>query len=306
MVNGMDLIAGTLLALAAAVLFGAAAVLQVPPARGQPARLAMRPGLLWALARSRRWLAGAGAGVGGWLLQAAALTLAPLTVVQPALALSLPVILFLAPRRLGEPAGRRHWLAVTAMIGGVAAIAAAAPHRSPREPAAAALALAAVALAAVLAAPPLLRRRRHDPVVLALWAGTAFAACGIATKLATDSSGQLPRAMAWLALTAAAAGFGGTAEMSALRTGSASIVVPLVFAAETVLPVAAAPAVFGESWVGLGAPALIGLAGGLIALLGGALAIARTPRVTAAIDAGQPAGTPVPIGQATPVPPRPQ
>ena len=306
MVIGMALIAGTLLALGAAGLFGLAAILQVPPARSQPARLGMRPGLLWALARSRRWLAGAGAGVGGWLLQAAALTLAPLTVVQPALAVSLPVILFLAPRRLGERAGRRQWLAVAATIAGVAAIAASAPHRSPHEPAAATLALTAVALAAVLVAPPLLRRRHHDPVVLALWAGTAFAVCGIATKLATDSTGELPRAIGWLALTAAAAGFGGTAEMTALRTGAASVVVPLVFAAETVLPVAAAPAVFGETWTGLGPLALLGLAGGLVALLCGAIAVARAPRVTAAIAAAQPAATPVPIGQATPVPPSPQ
>jgi hypothetical protein len=69
-------------------------------------RLLARP--CWSAATA---LAGA-----GWPLQIAALALAPRTVVQPALALGLALLLVLGPRLLGEPA-------VLAIVLGVVAVA---------------------------------------------------------------------------------------------------------------------------------------------------------------------------------------
>ena len=57
----------------------------------------------------------------GWPLQLLALSLAPLVVVQPALALGLPVLMVMGERMLGERAGRREYLAVGAIVLGVSA-----------------------------------------------------------------------------------------------------------------------------------------------------------------------------------------
>ncbi|HUZ84447.1 MAG TPA: hypothetical protein VMU66_07120 [Gaiellales bacterium] len=313
----MSVVAGTGLALGAAVVFAVAALLQVPAARAQPSELAMRPGLLWALMRSRRWIAGSVAAVTGWLLQAAALTLAPLTVVQPALALSLAVILVAAPRGLGEHVRPREWIAVTAAGAGVVAVALAAPQRSSTHASPALLAVVVTVLAAIVAAPFLLHRHNPNGLGLAFCAGTAFALCGIATKLVTDSTGRPVAAVGWLALTGLAAAAGGVTEMSAFRSRATVSVVPLVFAAETVLPVLAAPLIFGERWAGISILDRATLATGLVLILAGAVTIARSPLVVATVTAGaehpQPGGdgqppvrTPTPTGQATPVPPRPQ
>ncbi len=62
------------------------------------------------LVRRARWLLGTGLSMLGWPLQVVALLLAPLVVVQPALAVGLLVLLFLAERMLGEHAGRNEHL----------------------------------------------------------------------------------------------------------------------------------------------------------------------------------------------------
>ena len=82
----MDTLAGTALAVAAATMFGLGTVLQAEIAATAPAADALRVRLLVRLARSPRWLAGAVVTLVGWALQVAALLLAPVTVVQPALA----------------------------------------------------------------------------------------------------------------------------------------------------------------------------------------------------------------------------
>ena len=74
--------------------FGRASLLQAGEApAGSRARLRKRLALLARLARSRRWIVGTVLTLGGWLPHASAFRLAPVTIVQPALAFTLVVVL---------------------------------------------------------------------------------------------------------------------------------------------------------------------------------------------------------------------
>ena len=93
----------------------------------------LRLALAWRLVRRARWLLGTGLSILGWPLQLVALLLAPLVVVQPALAAGLLVLMFLAQRMLGEHAGRNEHLAMAAIVIGVVgagAVRAAAQRRA--------------------------------------------------------------------------------------------------------------------------------------------------------------------------------
>lgn len=115
-------IASALAALGAAMLYALAAALEHQAARREHKHAAFDPRLLLRLLRRPRWLAGAGADLGGAGLQALALVLGPLALVQPILVGSLimatPIEAALNRRRV-----RRHELmAVTISAGGLAAL----------------------------------------------------------------------------------------------------------------------------------------------------------------------------------------
>ena len=93
--------------------------------RGAPA-----PGAGVGLFRRARWLLGTGLSILGWPLQVLALLLAPLVVVQPALAVGLLVLMFFGERMLGEHAGRYEHMAMGAIVLGVVGVALFAPPRS--------------------------------------------------------------------------------------------------------------------------------------------------------------------------------
>src|SRR3954469_2867734 len=119
--------------------------------RADPGR-ALRASLLGWLLRRRLWLAGTGLSLVGAALQAVALLLAPLTLVQPTLALGLVALLVLGRVVLDEPVGMRELLAGAAIVAGVTVVALSAPDRDPHghDPLGTAIVLGALGL--VLAA----------------------------------------------------------------------------------------------------------------------------------------------------------
>lgn len=272
---------GLLLALVASVLFNVAVAVQALDARELPRELALRLGLLRRLARRPRWRLGMLLAVMGWPLHAAALGLAPLTAVQPALAAGLLILLVVASRTLGEAVGRREVLAVLLIVAGEAGVAWAAPDRSASHAHGAGLAAALVALGAVALLPYALRHRSGARGFAAVMsAGVAFALSGFVTKLVSDdlSSGAIFTAWLWADLVGVAAVIGVLSENSAFQTRPASQVAPLVFSAQTVLPVLLAPLVGGEDWgdTPLGGGAVL-LALSLV--VAGVVLIARSPAV---------------------------
>ncbi len=286
----MDTLAGTALALAAATMFGLGIVLQAEVAAAAPAADALRVRLLVRLAHSPRWIAGAVVTLAGWGLQVAALLLAPVTVVQPALAFTVVAVLVLAWLMTDERLARRELTAACVLAAGIAAVAALSPARSGGHAPAGPLAAVVILLAAVGAAPLARRRSAWGAQLLPVAAGAAFALSAITTKLMTDAGTGAPEAAAaWLAATAIASAVGGIDELSAFRTAGAATVAPLVLATETLIPVALAPALFGETWAE-SAARRGGLAVAIAAVAAGAVVLGRARAVAAVVDEAHDSG----------------
>ena len=138
--------------------------------------------LLLRLARRRSWLGGTALVACGVALQLLALSLAPLSVVQPALVLGLGLLVVLAERRLGERVERRDRLAVVGAAAGVllVALGGEASGERRRRPSRRRARRAAGVVLVVLAAAHATRR----PRLLVLAAGLGEAWAVIAAKVA--------------------------------------------------------------------------------------------------------------------------
>ena len=271
----------------ASSLYSLGIALQALDAREAPHDEHLRLALAWGLLRRARWLAGTAASMLGFPLQILALLLAPLVVVQPALAMGLLVLLFLGQRMLGEHAGSYEYLAMAAIVIGVIGVGLAAPPRSTThtsEQLSITLVLVGLGLASLL--PYLLHVVSRSPAAVTMvGAGLAFAWSGVATKLASDdlSQGHLVVAAAWALSTAAASGVGVLSEMSALQARPAIQVAPVVFVTQTVVPVVLAPLLLGESFARTplgGVP----LGCSLALLVSGAALLARSPLLLALME----------------------
>jgi hypothetical protein len=287
-----DLLLGLACASAASVLFDLGVALQALEARTTAHVQALRPSLLGRLARSRRWLAGTVLAGSGWPFHVAALVLAPLTVVQPALAIGLLLLLALGDRMLGERVGAREVVAVVAIVVGVAGIAWAAPGHVSSHGGPARVGPALAVIGTVALSPYLLRRRGIAPSLLVpLAAGCAFAFTGIASKLIADflSSWSWPDLLLWAPITGAFAGLGLLSEMSALQRRPATQVVPIVFVVQICVPVLLAPVLGGESWADtpLGGIVLVAF---LAAVAVGAWLLGSTRAVSGLVAAGHGGG----------------
>lgn len=273
--------AGLIAALLAAACYETGYVLQALEAREAPGALALRASLLVRLASRPRWLAGTALTAAGAVLQVVALARAPVSLVQPVIALGLVGLLLFARGVLGEHVGKLEVAGAAAVIAGVVAVATATPDRSDSVTSVIALALLLAALATVAALPFALRARAPlGLAVLGAAAGDSLAV--IALKLTADAvaRGRPELALIAVACALAAGAAALTAEMSALRGLPATRVAPVVLAAQVIVPAIAAILAFGEP---AGAFVLLGvaLAGAGAALLGasGAIAGVRSGRV---------------------------
>jgi hypothetical protein len=300
----VDLVLGIGAAVGASSLYSLGIALQAMDAKQAPHEEHLRLALVWGLVRRVRWLTGTGLSILGWPLQVVALLLAPLVVVQPALAAGLLVLMFLAERMLDEHAGRYEYFAMAAIVLGVIGAGLFAPPRSTThtsEELTITLVLISLGLASLL--PYLLHVLGRSPTaVTMIGAGLAFAWSGVATKLASDdlAQGHLLTAAAWGLSTAAASGVGVLSEMSALQSRPAIQVAPVVFVTQTVVPVVLAPLLLGESFSATplgGVPLVISLT----VLVVGAAALARSPLLLALME-GEPVSEPSGSAPSRPAP----
>jgi drug/metabolite transporter (DMT)-like permease len=274
-----SVVLGAIAACAASSMYNLGLALQALDAREAPAGDALRAALLLRLARRRRWLAGTALNVLGWPLQTAALLLAPLTVVQPALAFGLALLLVVGARHLHEPVGVREALAVLGILGGVALLAATAPDASTQHAAPVALGAVLGGIGALALVPFALPGRG---VLMTLGAGAALAWSGLSTKLVADAlhDGRPLLVLVWAAATGLASGVGLLAEMSALQRRPATQVAPVVFVVQVLVPVLAAPLLVGEHW-----HHVAGVLAGIAVVVGCALALLRSLAVRSLVEA---------------------
>jgi len=283
----MHVVAGLALAFTTAVLYAAAVGMQALEAREAPDEHHLRLSLLRRLVKKPRWIIGTLLALFGWVAQVGALLLIPLTLVEPALATSLIVLLAIGARLLDEPVGRRELASVTAIAFGIGLLAWAAPERDTKHAIGAGL-VSAVAVLAVLSLVPyaLARASRAPGLVVAGGAGAAYALDGLATKFFSDDFAT----WAWLGLffwgvtMGLAAAVGTLSEMSALQRRPATQVAPIVLALTTLVPVALAPVLAGEAWSG--SPWLrAALAGSIVLIVLGAGVLATSRAVGAVLEA---------------------
>ena len=239
--------AGIALAVGAAVGFEAAYLLQAGEAR--TVRAPRASGTLLALARRGRWLGGLALAAAGAALQILALHFAPLTVVQPVLALGVVFLVLAGGRIFGEPVAAADLLAALVLAGGVALIAVAGPEIERRPVHAAAAGVALAALAVLLTVAFLVRRAPPLLLVAGAGAGDALAALA-AERLSAALDPFAVAALGWAALAAVAVAASLAVEMSAVRSWPVTRVGPLVLVCQAVIPVLLAPVVAGEDWFG--------------------------------------------------------
>jgi drug/metabolite transporter (DMT)-like permease len=283
----VDLVLGIAAAVGASTLYSLGVAFQAMDARDAPSEEHLRLALVRNLVRRRRWLAGTGLSILGFPLQVLALYLAPLVVVQPALAVGLLALMFVGQRMLHERAGRYEYVAMAAIVLGVIGAGLCAPPHNVTHTSqhlTITLVLAALALASLL--PYVLRLVGHPrPELTMVCAGLAFGWSGVATKLASDDlhGGHLLVAAAWALSTAAASGVGTLSEMSSLQSRPAIQVAPVVFVTQTVVPIVLAPTLLEEHFTDTplgGVP----LAAALVLLLVGAALLARSPLLLALME----------------------
>jgi len=282
----MYVVAGLALAFTTAILYATAVGLQALEAREAPDEQHLRVSLLARLVRKPRWLIGTGLALLGWAAQVGALLLIPLTLVEPALAMSLVVLLGIGSRVLGERVGKREIASVATMVAGIALLAWAAPARETEHAGGAGVIVAIGILAAIALVPyGLSMLGRSAGLFIAVGAGAAYAIDGLATKFFSDdfSNRAWIGLISWGVIMGLAAAMGTLSEMSALQNRPATQVAPIVFALTTLVPVALAPVLAGESWSG--DPWLrVALGASILLIVGGASVLATSRAIGAVLD----------------------
>jgi hypothetical protein len=266
-------VAGIALATGAACCFNGSVALQALEVR----RLPVGPATgLAPLLRRPRWLAATALSIAGWPLHIAALAVAPLTIVQPALATGLILLLVLGAHVLHEPVRARDLAAVAAIAIGLGLLAWAAPQQGPVDARPAAVALAVLG---VIAGLPWLTRGHLPALALVGAAGGGYAASGITTKLVADAGFTLA-GLGWAAGTGLVAGLALMDEMAALQRAGAARVAAGAFAVQTIVPVALAPVVADEHW-----DQPLAIVVGLILVAAGSLGLGTARAVTGLVSA---------------------
>lgn len=261
---------GVVLILASTLAYNGSAVLLARAARQEPGDL----NWLLAIGRHASGLYGIASNLLGWVLEVAALTMLPLTLARILNVAGLGVLLWLARWVLKESPGRREILGTVLIAIGIAAASSAPPRASNVYPGLGEWALLFALLMPGVLLPYMLRvlRLHAGPVLGATAAGLAYALTGILNKGATYTlvpMHLLPLAL-FIACIAGIGLLGFSTEIMALREGQASVVVPVVLALHTVVPIVCAPFLFGEVWPA--SPLLrVLLGGGILLVLAGSV-----------------------------------
>src|SRR3954469_15569409 len=206
---------------------------------------------------SQRWFAiGMAVGGGAWLLHVAAISLAPLSVVQAVLSGGLVLLAVMADRLFGFSVGPRQWwgLAMTCVGLVLLGITLPASHGANSSFSVTAMIAFEAGLfglgALFIMGPRLGGPAEHHGVMLAAAAGILFGVCNLAVKALTgvigDSGtmGVILSPWTWVALSASAAAFYASAR--SLQDGDAVPVIAITGTAANIATIAGGIIVFGD------------------------------------------------------------
>ncbi len=266
------------LALASAIALNLGFLLQQRAAGSAPPLSLRRPlASARALLARRRWVTGFCLGLLGWGLYFAALTLAPLSLVQTVSAAGLGLlVLFVAIAHHSLPAGRERVGALLATLGLMAL--AAGIDRPGTIASSAPPATALVILAAGVLAVAAVALRRRSAALGGLAAGLCYGTGDLTSKAMLIGLPHHPTPAALLAspllyATAGAHGLGFVLLQRAFQHGGALASLAPMTAAANLLPIAAGVLLLGER-LPAGGPALVLRLAAFAAAVAGAWALA--------------------------------
>jgi multidrug transporter EmrE-like cation transporter len=242
------------LALVAAVITNLAALLKHRGCQGvAPVRIQQPLHSARGLARSPWFAAGWGLAAVAWLVHVAALSMAPISLVQAILAGGAVTLAVMSQRLFGNRVERQQWLALLLGGAGLALLAVAVPSfsgsHSEFSPAAiigfeGGLALLAAALALGHRSERLAARRG---ILLAALAGVLFALAGIAIKGLTGVNGvDAPVVAPWVMIIVICGALAQYTAVAALQRGGAVETIGLMGLVANATQIAGGILVFGD------------------------------------------------------------
>ena len=206
---------------------------------------------------SQRWFAiGMLVGLGAWLLHVAAISLAPLSVVQAVLSGGLVLLAVMADRLFGFKVGPRQWwgLAMTCVGLILLGITLPAQHGASSSFSVTAMIAFEAGLFGVgalfIMGPRLGGPAKHHGIMLAAAAGLLFGVCNLGVKALTGIVGTeglmgiLLSPWTWVALTGSAAAFYASAR--SLQDGDAVAVIAITGTAANIATIGGGIIVFGD------------------------------------------------------------
>ena len=298
------LVIGLGLALASAIALDLGFLMQQRAAGSAPPLALRRPlASARALLERRTWIAGFCLGLFGWGLYFAALTLAPLSLVQTVAASALGLlVVFIAIAHRALPTGRERVGALLATLG---LMALAASIDGPEAIASSAPAPAAlVALAAGVLTVAAVALRRRSAAIGGLAAGLCYGTGDLTSKAMLIGLPHHPTPAALLAspllyATAGAHGLGFVLLQRAFQHGDALASLAPMTAATNLLPIAAGVLLLGERLPADG-PALVLRVAAFAAAVAGAWALAGRGAPAAAAVESQAPDLPAPWPRSSP------
>lgn len=270
-------------ALAAGASFALASVWQQRAAASAPVELALTPRLLLLLARQPLWLAGLGAGMASFGLQALALAFGPLTLVQPLIVTELVFAIPLGLRASRARLRTREWIAMLAVVTGIVVfLLTARPHQgNPDAPdviwlVISSLVIVAVGIAVVGVRFPLGPRRA---MLFAAAAGTLFGLQSALLRTITVRLGRdvLQTLTSWHPYALAVVGTAGMlCAQSAFQAGQVAFSLPIIDTLEPSVAILIGAVAFGERLTNTPLAIAIEIASG-IAIVAGVFTLDRSP-----------------------------
>jgi drug/metabolite transporter (DMT)-like permease len=205
------------------------------------------------LASSPWFAAGWGLAAMAWLVHIAALSMAPISLVQAVLAGGAVSLAVMAQRFFGHPIETRQWLALFLGAAGLALLVLTVPHFQGSHSGFSTAALLGFEGGLALLAAGLVsshrseRLDRHGGALLAAIAGTLFALAGIAIKGLTGSGDISVAVLApWVLLVVLAGALAQYAAVAALQRGGAIETIGLIGLVANVAQIAGGVLVFGD------------------------------------------------------------
>jgi drug/metabolite transporter (DMT)-like permease len=206
---------------------------------------------------SQRWFAiGMLVGLFAWLLHVAAISLAPLSVVQVVLSGGLVLLAVMADRLFGFKVGRRQWWGLALTFVGLVMLALTLPASHGAHSAFSVSAMVAFEAglfglgALCIVGPRIGGRPQHSGVMLAAAAGILFGVCNLGVKALTGivgDAGMLGIVLSpwlWVALAGSATAFYASAR--SLQDGDAVAVIAITGTAANIATIAGGIIVFGD------------------------------------------------------------